>query len=150
MRGMKLDAVLILDVVLVAAAIFSGGAVAEISPALAVPLCLLWPVGLYLDLRSTREIYLLEPEKFSRNELNKILAGLVDRLSFLKGSALYVFMWEIPLFVLFSFFILWFVSPYLPFAFTPVSRAGGAAAGLGVVHLTAWYLNRGYLEARGG
>lgn len=145
---MNLFKAFLLDLILVAGVIFGTAYLAGAPPLLVIVFFAFWPVGIYLDLRSTRGIYRLNPEKFSENELNRVLAGLVDRFGFLRGSALYILLWEIPVFIFLSLFILLFIAPYFSSTGGFAPRAGGAAMGLGILHLTAWYLNREYLMSQ--
>lgn len=147
--GISLSTVLLLDIVLAVVAMLATACLTKVTPLLAVLPLFLWGVGLYLDISSTRDIYRLDPESFRWKELNKIIAGLVDRLGFTAGAVLYVFLWEIPVFVFFSLFFLRFVTPFSSLLPSLASRLGGGAAGMGVIHATAWHLNRRFLEERG-
>lgn len=144
-----LGTVLLFDVLLIAGGIFGAACFAETFPVLAACFVLFfWPAGLYLDLSSTLEIYRMDPEGFFRNEMNKPLAGLVTRFGPVWGPFTYVVLWEVPFFVLVSLFLLWFLAPYFSLMLGLASRLGGAAVGMGVTHLTGWYLNEKYLESR--
>lgn len=145
---MNLSKAFLLDLVLVAGIIFGTVYLADAPPLLTVAFFTFWPVGVYLDLRSTRKIYQMDPENFSENELNRVIAGLVNRFGFLCGSVLYIFLLEIPVFIFISLFLLRFVAPYFSPAGGVALQAGAAAMGMGCVHLTAWYLNRDYLMSR--
>lgn len=145
---MNLSKAFLLDLILVAGVVLGIQCLASAPPLLAIAFLASWPVGAYLDLSSTRRIYRMDPQNFSENELNRVIAGLVSRFGFLRGIALYIFLWEIPMFIFISFFILKFVTPYFSPTGEIALQAGGAAMGMACVHLTAWYQNKKYLESQ--
>jgi hypothetical protein len=74
-----------------------------IVPQTQVVLSIFWVISLACDLHSTHKFYQKEPQKFARNERNKIFVAINRKFSFQKASIIFPLSVEIPLLLFFAF-----------------------------------------------
>ncbi|GAG64346.1 unnamed protein product [marine sediment metagenome] len=117
-------------------------AIGALGPLAVFPLAA-WGLFFGLDAESTRKVYKQAPERFRKVEWNWALVELVERLGFSGGATAFLFLVEIPVFLLVSFIVVPLVGNFI-FSGTPslISCFGSGAGVLALAHGQAWAINR--------